>query len=722
MKQFGKFIIGGIETKIFNLVVITIVIVVLAFGAVSYYQSNNLSKLTQETNQKQKESMNSIASNTMSSVVNSSLSESTLLKAYIANGLFYEVEVQVRMLGDYAKKLLEDPASYPRIAVKDPDPKDDGAVTAQLMYGEKVNIQALAVTDKIGLLGNLSDMMCSMYKAANISSSFISTYDGITIMADDRPSAKFDEDGNAIHIMPSDRPWYQGAEAKGDIYFSDVERDSFTGKTGIVCALPVYVKGKLVAVVGADLFLDNVEAAVESSNSNGSFIFIINNDGNIIFSPEKTGIFSVKEFEDVVDLRTNENTELAGFIKDALSGNTDVRMITVDGKQYYMSGSVMSTVGWAVVSVVDKDITDIPAQNMMESYEKINDEAVASFEDSYGNSKRMILILLIIILVFGTLSALVLAKKIVKPINIMAQKVSEINGDNLDFEMEKVYKTKDEIQVLAESFSALSQKTKEYIKEITRVTAEKERIGAELNVATQIQADMLPRIFPPFPGRNEFDLFASMNPAKEVGGDFYDFFLVDENNLAIVMADVSGKGVPAALFMVIAKTLLKNRAQMGGTPSEILADVNDQLCEGNEAELFVTVWMAIIDLTTGKGLAANAGHEHPALKRKDGQFELVEYKHSPALAVMPGIPFRQHEFELKPGDAFFVYTDGVAEATNADNELFGSERMLKSLNRESGAKPSKILENVMDSIEEFVADAPQFDDITMLCFNYFGNE
>ncbi|MBR7007355.1 MAG: hypothetical protein IKH90_01770, partial [Ruminococcus sp.] len=211
MKQFGKFIIGGIETKIFNLVVITIVIVVLAFGAVSYYQSNNLSKLTQETNQKQKESMNSIASNTMSSVVNSSLSESTLLKAYIANGLFYEVEVQVRMLGDYAKKLLEDPASYPRIAVKDPDPKDDGAVTAQLMYGEKVNIQALAVTDKIGLLGNLSDMMCSMYKAANISSSFISTYDGITIMADDRPSAKFDEDGNAIHIMPSDRPWYQGA-------------------------------------------------------------------------------------------------------------------------------------------------------------------------------------------------------------------------------------------------------------------------------------------------------------------------------------------------------------------------------------------------------------------------------------------------------------------------------------------------------------------------------
>ena len=174
--------------------------------------------------------------------------------------------------------------------------------------------------------------------------------------------------------------------------------------------------------------------------------------------------------------------------------------------------------------------------------------------------------------------------------------------------------------------------------------------------------------------------------------------------------------------MVITKTLIKNRAQMGGSVSEILSEVNNQLCEGNEAEMFVTVWMAIIEISTGKGVAANAGHEHPSIRHKGGAFELAEYRHSPALAVMEGIPFRQHEFELKPGDTLFVYTDGVAEATDSKNELFGAERMLKSLNREPDAEPKKILENVMASIEDFVEDAPQFDDITMLCFKYYGKE
>ncbi|MBR6352377.1 MAG: SpoIIE family protein phosphatase [Firmicutes bacterium] len=249
---------------------------------------------------------------------------------------------------------------------------------------------------------------------------------------------------------------------------------------------------------------------------------------------------------------------------------------------------------------------------------------------------------------------------------------------------------------------------------------EKERIGAELNVATQIQADMLPRIFPAFPDRKEFNLYASTTPAKEVGGDFYDFFLIDDDHIGLVMADVSGKGVPAALFMVIAKTLIKNRAQMGGGPAEILKFVNEQLCEGNEAELFVTVWLAIIEISTGKGLAANAGHEHPVICRKDGRFELVEYRHSPAVATMEGIRFREHSFEMYPGDKLFVYTDGVAEATDANDELYGTDRMLDALNSDLEASPQEVLENVHKSIREFVGEAPQFDDITMLSFFYSG--
>ncbi|MBR1659550.1 MAG: SpoIIE family protein phosphatase, partial [Oscillospiraceae bacterium] len=284
-------------------------------------------------------------------------------------------------------------------------------------------------------------------------------------------------------------------------------------------------------------------------------------------------------------------------------------------------------------------------------------------------------------------------------------------------------RTGDEIQELAESFTQMDAELREYLLRLASVTAEKERIGAELNVATQIQADMLPRIFPPFPGRREFDIYASMTPAKEVGGDFYDFFLIDGDHLALVMADVSGKGVPAALFMVIAKTLIKNHAQMGEySPAKVLTRVNEQLCEGNEAELFVTVWLAILEISTGRGLAANAGHEHPALCRAGGRYELVQYRHSPAVATLEGIRFREHEFALQPGDSLFVYTDGVPEATDARDELYGTERMIAALNRSPEAPPAEALAAVKGSVDAFVGEAPQFDDITMLCLRYFGGK
>ena len=246
------------------------------------------------------------------------------------------------------------------------------------------------------------------------------------------------------------------------------------------------------------------------------------------------------------------------------------------------------------------------------------------------------------------------------------------------------------------------------------------RLGAELNMATNIQASQLPRLFPAFPNRKEFDLFASMTPAKEVGGDFYDFFLVDSDHVCLVMADVSGKGVPAALFMMIARVLIKTHMQNGETPGEALKNVNIQLCEGNEAELFVTVWLAVLELSTGKAVAVNAGHEHPALCRAGGRYELVIYRHSPAVATIEGIPFREHAFEMRPGDKLFVYTDGVPEATNGQQELFGTDRMLEALNRNPDAMPEGILANVMNGIDEFVAGAEQFDDITMLCLKYNG--
>ena len=251
-------------------------------------------------------------------------------------------------------------------------------------------------------------------------------------------------------------------------------------------------------------------------------------------------------------------------------------------------------------------------------------------------------------------------------------------------------------------------------------TEKTERLATELNVASNIQSNMLPNIFPVFPDRKEFTLHASMTPAKEVGGDFYDFFFIDDDHIALVMADVSGKGIPAALFMMVARTLIKNRTLMGGSPSQILYDVNNQLCEGNAAELFVTVWLGILEISTGKGVAANAGHEHPVIRRDGDEYSLIVYKHSPVVAAIEGMTFKEHEFELKPGDSIFVYTDGVAEASDHAEELFGTDRMLEALNRDPSAMPEQVLENVKAGIDEFVHGAEQFDDITMMALKYFG--
>ena len=262
----------------------------------------------------------------------------------------------------------------------------------------------------------------------------------------------------------------------------------------------------------------------------------------------------------------------------------------------------------------------------------------------------------------------------------------------------------------------VAKRTRSLLERQAADSSARQRIETDLNVATQIQADMLPGIFPAFPERQEFDLYAGMIPAREVGGDFYDFFLVDNDHLALVIADVSGKGVPAALFMVIAKTLLKKAAQTGLSPKVVLEKVNTQLCENNQAEMFVTAWLGIYEVSTGKLTAANAGHEYPALRRGDGPFALVRDRHGFVLAGMEGSRYREYTLTLEPGDVLFLYTDGVTEATDRDNTLYGTDRMLEALNRSPGAGPRQLLETVKESIDRFVGEAPQFDDITMLAF------
>ena len=364
---------------------------------------------------------------------------------------------------------------------------------------------------------------------------------------------------------------------------------------------------------------------------------------------------------------------------------------------------------------------------------KVNGEKVgllcSEISVDYVNSQIMsnglmqALVTALVLIAMTTILYLLLRKRILERIVRIEKQINEYSDTKDPAVADKIIKNAgemDEIGRLATSFGKMITALEDYMVNLQRVTAEKERIDADLSIATQIQADMLPQIFPAFPEKKELSIFASMTPAKEVGGDFYDLFLVDDKHIALVIADVSGKGVPAALFMVIAKTLIKNRLQTGESPAEALSIVNNQLCEGNESQFFVTVWLAVIDLETGDGYEVNAGHEYPAIRRGNGKYELIKTKHMPAVAFMDGLKYRQSEIHLDPGDRLFVYTDGVPEATNANNELFGNDRLLAALNRNPDAEPSELLPSVKKEIDEFVGDAPQFDDITMLGFIYHG--
>ena len=717
MKKFKNLVIGGIENKIFNLVLITTILIMAVYLCVILYQSNRLTQLVRQTNERQQESMSSITSRTMDGVLKNSMGKSTKLEADSADGVFKELEGKVTMITDYAAKLYADPGSYPSVPVSLPDAKNEGKTTTQIIYDKNTDISSTSAAREIALLGNLADMLESMYNSSEqINSFFIASPQGFALITDDRAGSKFDSDGKLINVNVCSRPWYTGAEKAKGPFFTDVEKDSFTDKIGIVCSIPVYVNGRLAAVAGADLFLDSMAESINSSSGEGSFNCIINQSGHVIFSPEESGVFMVKTSDTAADLRQTGNEDFASFINDSLKGATDIRLINIDGKDYYLAGAPMSTVGWAAVSVVEKDVIDSVSIIMNENYDSINNGATEQFRKNMSRAKASIIVLIAAVFILSTANAIVLGKKIVKPLEKMTKRVADIGGNDLLFKMEKDYETGDEIEVLAKSFADLSAKTLRYVDEIKTVTAEKERIGVELDIAGKIQSGMLPNIYPAFPERPEFDIYATMTAAKEVGGDFYDFFLIDDDHLAIVMADVSGKGVPAALFMMASKILINNFSTIEKTsPARILELVNDQICKNNPADLFVTVWLGILQISTGRIKAANAGHEYPCVRHGGGGFELFKDKHGFVVGGMKDLRYKEYDITLEKNDSLFLYTDGVPEATNAENQLFGTEKMLRALNKTKNSSPEQTLENVRDAVNDFVKDAPQFDDLTMLC-------
>ena len=392
----------------------------------------------------------------------------------------------------------------------------------------------------------------------------------------------------------------------------------------------------------------------------------------------------------------------------------NLKLVIEEGKNY--TSFTYKNEGGHVTTAIPLFGTDGKVTAIMSIVKPMNE-----IKEHRKNFLRSIIIsATILTLLFIALYASLLYLGIIRPIISITYETShfaEHHGE-LTGILTKIH-NRDEIGKLAKSVEKMSRDMNKYIEDLTHATAEKERLGAELNVARQIQAEMLPRVFPPYKNHPELELYANMTPAKEVGGDFYDFYLIDDDHFAMVVGDVSGKGVPAALFMVITKTLLKDTAEHEHNPAKIFEHVNKILCEGNESGLFVTCWMGILTLSTGELNFANAGHNAPIIK-KGGEIKYLSTKPNLMLAAMDGIPYTNNTLKLARGDRLFIYTDGITEATNDYNELYGEERLLKILKsvQNNGISSRDLLDIVRNDLNDFVLDAPQFDDITMLAMTY----
>ncbi|MBR6236818.1 MAG: SpoIIE family protein phosphatase [Firmicutes bacterium] len=712
--------IRPLRTKIAQAIIFIVTASLLCVGAVFLINSRRLSKTLMDSNRQMSGTSRNMSSEYMDGLARERLQELADDKAALADRTFYEFRQAVGTVATAAEKLYAESDSYPGRPAPLPDPAKDGELSVQVLYAPGVDPDAPEIIREAGLIGNLQETLYSVnHNSENLASVYFASDKGVMVQADYISAKKYDEDGMLMPLDAKTRPWYQGAAAAGKAFMTSVTQDAHTPRLGIMCGIPVYRDGKLMGVAGSGMYLDSINSLIESVDlGDKGNVCIVNQLGRILFSTFHSGVLSVEENDK--DLRLSPDAAMIGLAIEALRGEKGIKQLSIDGVPSYVAYSPMKTVGWSIFVVLSEDQVEAPTTALQEGLGRIAAESEADAMEKANRATFLYLIVFAAALAIALAVSFLLSKRIVDPIQKLTDKVGHVKGDDLEFNWD--LNTGDETQLLAKSFESLTGRIKTYVDDIQKITAEKERIGAELELATRIQTSMLPNIFPAFPDRKDFDVYASMDPAKEVGGDFYDFFLIDDDHLAMVIADVSGKGIPAALFMMVSMILIRNEVTNGLGPAAVLENVNNKICSNNREEMFVTVWLGILDIKTGKLTAANAGHEYPTLKKPDGSFELIKDKHGFVVGGMSGIKYKEYEWDLKPGSKIFVYTDGVPEATDSSNGLFGTDRLLDALRPAEDSDPKSIIEAVDAAIRGFVKDAPQFDDITMLCMEYKGQK
>ena len=608
-----------------------------------------------------------------------------------------------------------------------PDPHVESVASGEPYLNMSRAVAAIGVDEdaqqEMDVAANIADSMIPLSRF--YTGVFVGSARGWLIAADTARDGKDLRFSDAFlgSYDPRTMNWYKLASSAGKATFTDLYIDT-NGIRCITCAAPFYDgEGRLAGVVGIDCNAEELYREAMKAGGPSSTSFVMSGAGEILFSTAAEGVLAVSA--DRRDLRKCGEPRLAMEAAAMAAGKNDVALVTVDGKEVYLAYAPMESLGWSFGRVISQAEVTYPAQ-----YAKDNLQMqMQDFSEDVQGLLRRIMVVGAALLLLALLAIVALSVKasrhLVRPILSLTEGVNEIAQGNLDRKLE--IRTGDEIEHLADCVNAMTENLKTHMENLAKVTADKERIKAELSIAQRIQAGMLPSVRPAFSGQAAFDLDAGMNPAKEVGGDFYDFYMLDDDHLAVTVADVSGKGVPAALFMVVAKTVLQNYA-LAAKEEESLADVvaraNDAISKNNDQMMFVTVFCGVFDLRSGTFDYVNAGHNPPVAAFGGGPFRYIvpEGKPDKPLGIMEGLSFHQRRLTLAAGDTLFLYTDGVTEAADENAELYGEARLQTALDRTVAQCSSmrELLTAVRQDISDYVGAAEQSDDITMMGLRYLG--
>ena len=711
-----------IRRKVFLLMLICVGVSFTVSGLIINYTRSAIHKDISDVNNDFEKFITTETRMVLEQQIKKSIAALTVARAEQIDDEIDDVQEITEMLSKEMTRLISNLYHYQPESILYPAGMTTYSGEPYVLYSpEIVDYRSYDLEQEISRVANIkNDLQDIAYNIApSKNSCYIASEKGYFICVDYRPPSDIQEDtwDKNLNIDIRQRPWYQNAKSVGKLAFSKVFLDT-NNELSISCTAPYYDGDNFAGIVGIGVNVSSwYKDVVKVIHSEGNTCFILNERGDLIFSSYKEGILALTaQNKNLLEIPDEKIAELA---KKMVQGESGIEPINFSNEEYYLSFAPMPTLNWSLAVLTSRQAVVDNTNAAYAHFANYLQNSRERFEQIFKDMNIISLALFGVVIFILAILSNRLAKKFVKPLDDLAEGVKEISGGNLDKKIE--VNTQDEISDLANSFNLMTDNLKTYVQNLTKVTAEKQKISTELNVAKDIQLSSLPHDF--LEHYTAFEIFATMHAAKSVGGDFYDFYLLDENHLMITIADVSGKGVPAALFMMRGKTILKNFAMTMSSPDDLAAVMtlaNNQLCQGNDEMMFITVFMALLDTKTGNLIYVNGGHNPPLVYNSQEKiFSYLSVKENCVLGMMEEIDFEQQEITLNHGDIIYLYTDGVTEAMDENNNQYGEKRLENFLNKiDVQISLEEILKEVHKDLSVHVGAAEQSDDITMLAVRF----